>query len=423
MIAKNLTTNFDRKGEYGQVLNSLYVFYNAAVQGAHRMFQILANPKMAKWMAGMGAAGVATAMLSASLGGDDPDDGIAYWDKIPDYVKERNLIIMLPPGLQMEGAEKVGTQGRYIKIPLQYGLNLPIAYGYVIADVIRNQTDPNRGMGFAKAAVTLTSYFFGAFNPFDGSVDLSNKDAVMLATLPSIGDLVYQQTQGVNSFGRQVAPFKSEFDYKPDSENYNLRQADSVALKIARWLNSSTGGNAAKSGAVDVSAGSIENLIRNLTGGTGTFIYDMVNLAGSAVDIATGGDPDVFTRDIPLARRVYGTLGGDVDQGIFYENRKQAEEAFSTVRGELELGIEPDPKDYAKGLMKKPGAHVTRTLSKIRKEMVRVTEDDGLTKEQRTAELRKLRARRDRLTSEYNQMFRENMGRFFTEQSSKKEDK
>lgn len=420
-IAKNLTTNFDRKGEYGQALNALYVFYNAAVQGSHRMLKMLANQRMLGWMAGMGAAGVATAMLSASMGGDDPDDGMAYWDKIPDYVKERNLIIMLPPGVQMEGAEKAGTQGRYIKIPLQYGLNLPIAYGYVIGDVIRNQRDPNRGMNFKKAAVTLTSYFFGAFNPFDGSVDLSNKDSVVLAALPSTFDFLYQQAAGVNGFGRPVAPYKSDFDHKPDSENYNLRQADSVALKVARWLNRSTGGNEAKPGGIDVSAGTIENLIRNLTGGTGTFIYDSVNLAWSAVDSATGGDPDVFVRDVPLARRVYGTLGGDVDQGLFYENRKQADEAFTATKGQIALGIQPEPEERAKALLHKAGTNVTRTLAKIRREMIRVTEDESLSKEQRTARLRELRAKRDQLTSMYNQRFREAMGKFFAEHSSKKE--
>ena len=145
-IAKNLTTNFDRKGELGQVINAAYVFYNAAVQGSHRLLKMASNPKVAGYMAGFGVAGVMMALAAADWGGDDPDDGMAYWDKIPAYEKERNLIIMLPPGAQMAGEERVGTQGRYIKIPLQYGLNLPVAYGYAIADVIRNQRDKSRGM-------------------------------------------------------------------------------------------------------------------------------------------------------------------------------------------------------------------------------------------------------------------------------------
>jgi hypothetical protein len=45
-IAKDLTTNFDRKGELGRVLNTYFVFYNAAVQGAERTVRMVKNPKM-----------------------------------------------------------------------------------------------------------------------------------------------------------------------------------------------------------------------------------------------------------------------------------------------------------------------------------------------------------------------------------------
>ena len=54
-IAKNLTTNFDRKGEYGQMVNALYLFYNAAIQGTHRTAKMLQNPKVWGYMGGVTA--------------------------------------------------------------------------------------------------------------------------------------------------------------------------------------------------------------------------------------------------------------------------------------------------------------------------------------------------------------------------------
>ena len=45
-IAKNLTVNFNRKGEMGTSLNALYMFYNASVQGSTRMVQALSRSKM-----------------------------------------------------------------------------------------------------------------------------------------------------------------------------------------------------------------------------------------------------------------------------------------------------------------------------------------------------------------------------------------
>lgn len=147
-IAKNLTTNFDRKGEMGQLVNTFYVFFNAAVQGSHRTLKMMANPKIRHYMAGMTASAVTLAFVAASWGGDDPDDGIAYWDKIPAHVKERNLIIPLPASVQLDDEQQiVGTNGNYIAIPLQYGLNLPVAFGYAVADAMRNMADPSSGLG------------------------------------------------------------------------------------------------------------------------------------------------------------------------------------------------------------------------------------------------------------------------------------
>jgi hypothetical protein len=417
-IAKNLTTNFDRKGELGQVINAAYVFYNAAVQGSHRLLKMASNPKVAGYMAGFGSAGLALALANADWGGDDPDDGMAYWDKIPAYEKERNLIIMLPPSWRFEDAQRVGTDGHYVKIPLQYGLNLPVAYGYAIADVLRNHRDKSRGMSPVKAGVTMASYLAGAFNPFGGSVDLSNGSSMAQAALPSLGDAVVQFATGTNWFGRDVAPFKSPFDTKPDSENYNLRQADSVSLGIARMLNRATGGSAAEAGGIDISAGTVENLIRNVSGGTGAFIYDVGNLAWKSVDRATGGDPDIFVREMPLYRRVYGELGGDVDQGIFYENRKKTQEAAGIVKRSGELDMEPGEEHQPLAHMDKFANKATRDLAKLRREMIRVKQDDSLSDDEKTKELRELRAERDRLTAGFNQGFTEVMREFFAEQKS-----
>jgi hypothetical protein len=51
-----------------------------------------------------------------------------------DYEKERNLIIMLPPGDTLgKGVDRVGKYGRYIKIPVQYGLNFFPNIGSILA--------------------------------------------------------------------------------------------------------------------------------------------------------------------------------------------------------------------------------------------------------------------------------------------------
>lgn len=409
-IAKNLTTNFDRKGEYGQLLNALYLFYNAAIQGTQRTLKMFKNPKIMGYMAGVSGAAIGIAMANAIAGGDDPDDGMAYWDKIPAYVKERNIIIMLPPGAQVEGAEEVGTKGRYLTIPVQYGLNIFHVFGYQIADVIRHQSDPARGVSLAKGAINLASAVAGSFNPFGGAVDVTNTSSMVQAILPTVFDFPYQLASGTNAFGRDVAPFKSPFDSKPDSQNSNVRQTGSPAEHVAQWMNSVTGGSEYESGAVDISAGTVENFVRNLTGGTGVFIYDVLALGGKWVEHIDGGDPDLYVRDIPIYRRVTGETAGDVDQGLFYERRKAIQEARAIEKGAEEAGGEiKDKEKLALAGMNREAAKYTKYLSDVRKEMKALQKDDTLTTAERRLKMRELRAERDRLTAEFNASFTETM--------------
>jgi hypothetical protein len=41
--AKNLTVDFNRKGDLGSLLNSLYLFANAGIQGSYRIFSAAKN--------------------------------------------------------------------------------------------------------------------------------------------------------------------------------------------------------------------------------------------------------------------------------------------------------------------------------------------------------------------------------------------
>ncbi len=44
-FAKNVTVNFNKQGEYGQVLNAVYLFFNAGVQGTARFTRSMVGLK------------------------------------------------------------------------------------------------------------------------------------------------------------------------------------------------------------------------------------------------------------------------------------------------------------------------------------------------------------------------------------------
>ncbi|NBT72363.1 MAG: hypothetical protein EBT36_13555, partial [Betaproteobacteria bacterium] len=108
-LAKNLTVNFNRKGRQSREIGALYAFFNASIQGTARMAQTLAGPLGKKIMLGGVMLGAVNAMLAMAVmgGGDDGDDA---WAKIPEFVKEKNLIIPI-------------SRTEYLSLPLPLGFH------------------------------------------------------------------------------------------------------------------------------------------------------------------------------------------------------------------------------------------------------------------------------------------------------------
>ena len=72
ILAKNLTVNFNRKGMDGQTLNSLYLFFNASVQGTANMLRGLKTSKENnKQVAGLAMFAMAHAIVNEMSGGDE----------------------------------------------------------------------------------------------------------------------------------------------------------------------------------------------------------------------------------------------------------------------------------------------------------------------------------------------------------------
>ncbi len=400
-IAKNLTTNFNRKGEWGGTLNQLFLFFNAGVQGSTRILQALGNRRVQYMMAGATAAAMTLALMNAGMG--DDDDGEAYWDKIPDFEKERNLIFMLPPGVEMDGSHVVGKNGRYVKIPMAYGINVFAVMGNALADSARWAKDRNRGASPAKSGVRLTSAVFGSINPFGGSLDPTDPIQLSMAAAPTAIDFAIQMGAGVNAFGRPVGPEKSPFDDKPDSENFSARQAGTASQHVARWLNSVTGGNQARSGAIDVMPGTLDNLVRNATGGLGVFLADtFVNLPTKVMSPI-----ETTTRDVPLARNFYGQIDDVTEMGLFYERRAEVTKELKAAEAEMKAGIEVDYTDeqMAKLSLAKAAESYTKFYAKLKKREIEIAEDESMTRAEKMVARKEIEKQRGDLARAFNETY------------------
>ncbi|EGV0955950.1 hypothetical protein JF015_004780, partial [Escherichia coli] len=186
-LAKNMTVNFNRRGEQGALMNSLYMFANASIQGTANLVRTLGHLngegpllERLRWknlnvpqkiaLAAVGA-GYLLGSLNRSVAGED-DDGVNWYDKVPSHVKERNLVIMK----SVFG----GKGGEYWSIPLPYGYNVFFLLGHTAEGVAAGDLTASRAAGNVVGGV------LGAFSPVGSETSETLSGALLKNAAPTI---------------------------------------------------------------------------------------------------------------------------------------------------------------------------------------------------------------------------------------------
>lgn len=307
-IAKNLTVNFNRRGQMGPAINAAYLFFNASMQGTARILSAMKSPRVRKILAGVVVGGFLTELLNAFMSGTD-DDGESYYDKISDFDKSRNIILMIP-----------GTAGEHIKIPMPYGYNVFANAGRTLAEVYRRGGDR-----WQESASNFVSSVADAFNPIGGT------DSILKAIAPTIIDPIVDLEQNSDYSGRPIMPEQNPFEPPaPDAQRY-FGSVGPHWRAITDWLTKATGGSDVEPGAIDVSPETLEHLSGVVFGAAGSFLDRNVGLVGK---LATG--EEVEANDFPLVRKVYGEKPGWYDKSAFFDRVSQVEQATEYAKGYIE---------------------------------------------------------------------------------------
>jgi hypothetical protein len=309
--ARNVTVNFSKGGEQKVLMNSLYLFYNASIQGSFALMTAATRSKKVRaiWMGAVAAGFLQDQMLS--LMSEEDEDGQKVVDKIPDYVLEHNFVIKLG-----------GLGGReYISIPLPYGLNFAVNMG-------RSLSRRGRG-GYTNGE--FTNSFFGTFvdamNPIGGTESLANFAAPTVAD-PFI-DIIENEDFSNKPIYKEGSPFGLQ---KPDSQLY-WSTTSPIFKSTADFLNTATGGSPAKSGLIDMSPDVMEYWYGFLTGGVGRFVERSGRFALNVADDPASLFSEEGLRQIPFTRKIIGSVSSREDTARFIAGRDQI------------LTIEADLKD------------------------------------------------------------------------------
>lgn len=315
--ARNITVNFTRKGTAGPLLNAVYLFANANIQGSARIIQaISSSPKVRKILAGVMVAGFFRSMMNRVVGGKD-ETGEDYYDKIPQYVKETNFIIMKP-----------NSNGQYFKIPMPYGYSV-----FDYAGQLLNEVSPKEALGGGASKTQALGKLAGAildnFNPLGASKSL------LQSISPTLISPITDYALNMDYSGRPIMPTPSPFDATPppNSQRY-WSNVGPIAKAVAQKINELTGGNEVRAGWLDVSPETIGQVFDFLTGSAGKFAERLATLPRNALKAGRGElDWGDLVGNVPLTRKVYGAVPSYVDTVRYQDLRREV----LTVADELKL--------------------------------------------------------------------------------------
>lgn len=306
-IAKNASTNFNRKGQIGQQAGALYAFFNASVQGTARIGQTIfdmepGKPKTIrlssfgkKIVYGGMLLGSAQALALAAAGYNDEDP--------PDFVRERSLIF--PVG-----------GGKYVTIPMPLGFN-------VIPNIGRMATEFALS-GFKnpeERAIKLISLFAEAYNPI-GNAGLS-----MQTLAPTALDPFVALTENKDYTGKPIA--RTSSNEAIPGHALGRDTASSVSKFLSEAINTLSGGNKYVAGVFSPSPDQIEYLLGQLTGGVGR---ELSKIEQST--LATARGEALPTYKIPLVGRFVGDTKSQASEGAaFYANTERLNRLETEIKG------------------------------------------------------------------------------------------
>ena len=314
-LAKDLTVNFNRKGEYSSAIDALYLFFNAAVQGNVNIAKAILRPgkdgqtiTKARALAGsMVAWGFARTLMNIEAAGED-DDGESKYADFNEYVLKTAMVVANPLDV---------TEGQSYAIPMPYGYGIFDNIGRYGAELVAGVKSPE------KVAIDFLSSVDHHFNPMSlhaskdeaGFIDAALQKGIGFT--PDIMEHFFEQLANINFFGSDIKIPQNSFVVESPASEPTKRRTSEHITAVTRWVNSLTGGTSNVPGAVSMNPEQVQHLIEFLLGGVGRFFDDSADTIGKLIS----EDPDLRSTDLPVLRTFLPLPSEYSDRMDYYANR------------------------------------------------------------------------------------------------------
>lgn len=339
--AKEITTNFNRKGRSSGVIGSLFAFFNATIQGSANAVDLARKSpgKFSVYCAGIIMIQYLASALCRMFGGDD-EIGEKNYDRLSDWVKYNNLV--LPDVFGM-------GDGKFITIPLPHFFRALSSLGVIAGEVTNGVKTAGQGIESLFDAVA------GDLTPVEvATPQFKNLNSLFQSVMPTaVKPYMEAYIFNRNFMGLPVSRksyFSSQEGIVPQ---YKLatNKTNPLLVDLAKWLNKISGGGDyttseisfdAETGDVgrngwrswgDLNPAKFEHLVEGIFGGRLTFFNNIWKTAKSVIS-----EEEVETVNIPVLRRLYQSPYGSSAWEKFYEVRDQVANIDAKANEFMKLG-------------------------------------------------------------------------------------
>ena len=327
--AKEISVNFNKKGSGSKFLGekdmgvignmaaftsgagqSLYVFWNAGVQGVSNTAKIAKNNKLK--FAGLGATyfllGSLINVAMQELGGGDDDEAGDYYD-LPEYVRRNNICIR-------------NGVGGWITIPLPIELRAIYGLGELVAGLATGREK----MSDQKVAMKVAEQFSQIM-----PLDMLGDGGGLMAFVPSAVKPLVEAGVNVDWTG---LPIYKDNDFNKGMPEWTkaYSNVDPTLLALSKNLNEWTGGDKYTVGAVNINPAIVEHILSGYLGGFESMRAQLVK----SIDTATG-EREFEWRNVPVLSRVIRE--GDertrmkAVNDAYYDNLKEMDDIHQRLLG------------------------------------------------------------------------------------------
>jgi len=305
--AKNVTINFNRKGEWGPILNSAYLFANAGIQGTRRIYTVVKNSKRARQaVRSLALAGMTESLINHF--GDDIADNDDEYEKLSDFEKDNHFIL------------RVGKEV-YFKFRLPYGFNVFKVAGNIAGDAIWANMN-EEAFSMTDASWRFVNASFNAFSPL-------GTGPLLQVLSPTFFDPFVQLSGNQNFYGAPIYPKDHKYlkadvlqtwETTPDAYKAGAEGLFKISGGSLRYDENGNPVDATRGPGVagvwgDMSPETFEYFVDYLGGGLGTEVVNTVNAGISLVN----RDMDLTLNNTPIVNLFFGNYKKDSEKRILYQ--------------------------------------------------------------------------------------------------------